>query len=96
MKQITDELYNRLEYLGVIDNTGVRGRNFGASDYNEYIITPWAIWLDHPNLSVFKQMIIKYALREKDTDPEIMDLQKIIHYAQERIRQIQVKEKQEK
>lgn len=93
MKEISDELYERLEYLGIIDETGVRGRNFGASDYNEHTITVWSIWLDYPKLSEFKKMIIKYCLREKDTDPEEMDLNKIIHYAQERLRQISVLKK---
>jgi len=95
MKEISDELYAKLEYLGIIDESGVRGRNFGASDYNEHTITVWSIWLDYPNLSEFKKMMIKYLLREKDTDPEEMDLNKIIHYAQERIRQIRIKKKYE-
>lgn len=94
MATISDELYDRLEYLGIIDDSGVRGRNFGASDYNEHTISVWSIWLDYPNLSVFKKMMIKYLLREKDTDPEEMDILKIIHYGEERLRQIRIEQKQ--
>lgn len=95
MAVIDDKLYERLEYLGIIDETGVRGRNFGASDYNEHVITVWSIWLDYPNLSEFKKMMIKYLLREKDTDPEELDLNKVKHYAEEILRQIEVRKKYE-
>lgn len=90
MKEISDKLYNRLRYLGIIDESGVRGRNFGASDYNEHTITVWSIWLDYPKLSTFKKMMIKYLLREKDTDPEELDIKKVIHYGEERLRQIAI------
>lgn len=95
-KLIDADLYDRLEYLGIIDNSGVRGRNFGASDYNEHTITVWSIWLDYPNLSEFEKMMIKYILREKDDDPKELDLWKVIHYAEERLRQLEVLKKQNK
>lgn len=95
MKQISDELYAQLEYLGIIDETNVRGRNFGASDYNEHLITPWAIFLDHPELNFWEQDIIKRILRRKDTDPRELELDKIIHDAQEMKRQITIRKKYE-
>ena len=34
MKEISDELYSTLEYLGIIDN-GVRSHNVGKSNYSK-------------------------------------------------------------
>ena len=96
MKEISDELYNKLRYLGIIDESGVRGRNFGAADYNEdHICTPWAIFLDHPDLNFWEQDIIKRILRRKDTDPRRLELQKMIHDCEEMLRQIDVTEEEE-
>lgn len=92
MKEISDELYAKLEYLGIIDESGVRGRNFGASDYNEHIIMPWTIFLDHPELNFWEQDIIKRILRRKDTDPRTMELDKIIHDCEEMLRQENIKQ----
>lgn len=89
-KIIPNELYDKLVYLGIIDDTGVRGRNFGASDYNEgHICTPWAIFLDHPELTFWDQDIIKRLLRQKDGDPRELEYKKIIHDCEERLRQLQ-------
>lgn len=89
MKQISDELYAKLDYLGIIPND-VRNHNVGKSNYSkkEHLIQPWSLWLDYPELSSFDHDIIKRVLRTKDGDSRKMDYEKIIHICQERIRQI--------
>lgn len=95
MKEISDELYAKLELLGVIGDD-VRNHNIGKSDYSsgEHLIQPWTIWLDYPNLTSFDHDILKRILRTKEGDSRKMDYEKIIHICQERIRQIDVMEKQ--
>ena len=65
MKEISDELYAKLEYLGIIDN-GVRNHNVGKSNYSKKTIQPWAIWLDYPELTGWDDDIIKRVLRVKE------------------------------
>lgn len=86
MKEISDELFNKLLELGVIPN-GVRETNVGSSNYAEHIIQPWSIWLDW-NLNPWDADIIKRVLRTKANTPRKEDYQKIIHICKERIRQI--------
>lgn len=93
MKEISDELYQELEYLGIIDNSGVRSHNVGKSNYHTKIISPWVVWLAYPELTEFDKDIIKRVLRTKEGDSRKMDYEKIIHVCQERIRQIDVLEK---
>lgn len=92
MKEISDELYSTLEYLGIIDN-GVRSHNVGKSNYSERLIQPWTIWLSYPELTSFDHDILKRVLRTKDGDSRRMDYEKIIHICEERIRQIDVVER---
>ena len=92
MKEISDELYSTLEYLGIIDN-GVRSHNVGKSNYSERLIQPWTIWLSYPELTSFDHDIIKRVLRTKEGDSRRMDYEKIIHICKERIRQIDVVER---
>lgn len=92
MKEISDELYSTLEYLGIIDN-GVRNHNVGKSNYSERLIQPWTIWLSYPELTSFDHDILKRVLRTKDGDSRRMDYEKIIHICEERIRQIDVLER---
>ena len=89
MKEITDELYDRLVYLGVISGEYniVRSHNVGTSDYSEHTIQPWSIWLDY-NLNPFDADIIKRVLRNKAGTSRLEDYEKIIHVCQERIRQL--------
>lgn len=47
MKKISDELYAKLELLGIIDETNTRNHNVGASDYSKHIIQPWTIWKEY-------------------------------------------------
>lgn len=89
MKQISDELYNTLVYLGIIIESEVRLHNVGKSDYSKHIIQPWSVWLDY-NLNAFDADIIKRVLRTKDDTSRIEDYEKIIHICQERIRQIEL------
>ena len=99
-KEISKELYDKLEMLGIIDTSNVRKNNVGQSNYAEHTIQPWSIWLDYKNLTPWDADIIKRILRTKDDKsmtPEqqrTMDYNKIIHICQERIRQIQLKENQ--
>lgn len=88
-KEIPIELYNTLDYLGLIPNS-VRDHNIGESDYSKHIIQPWTIWLSY-NLNPWDADIVKRVLRDKSTDPRIQDYEKIIHICQERIRQLKTK-----
>lgn len=90
MKEISDELYERLNYLGIIPNE-VRSKNVGESNYAEHTIQPYSIWLDW-NLNPWDADIVKRVLRTKNTDPRIKDYQKIIHICAERIRQLKLSE----
>ena len=90
MKEISDELYERLDYLGLIPNE-VRGHNVGASDYSKRLIQPWSVWLCY-DLNPWDADIVKRVLRTKETDSRRMDYEKIIHICQERIRQIEKEE----
>ena len=89
MKEINDELYAKLKHLGIINdvNNNVRNHNVGNSDYSEHIIQPWSIWLDW-NLNPWDADIVKRVLRNKIGSSRKEDYEKIIHIAQERIRQI--------
>ena len=92
-KQIEEDLYNRLEKLGLIPNE-VRKDNVGKSDYSKHTIQPWSIWLDY-NLNAWDADIVKRVLRTKEEpgmpfrDSRIMDYNKIIHICKERIRQLE-------
>ena len=88
-KEIPIELYNTLDYLGLLPNS-VRDHNIGESDYSKHLIQPWTIWLSY-NLNPWDADIVKRVLRDKSTDPRIQDYEKIIHICQERIRQLQTK-----
>ena len=95
-KEIPKWYYDKLEELGMLPDISTRYANEGKSDYSTHFIQPWSIWLDYPKLTSFDHDIIKRVLREKDEagmtyeDARIMDYRKIIHIAQERIRQLVV------
>lgn len=90
MKEIDDNLYDKLLGLGIINEkeNNVRNYNIGSSDYSNHIIQPWSIWLDW-NLNPFDADIIKRVLRNKLGSSRKEDYEKIIHIAQECIRQIE-------
>lgn len=92
MRQIADKLYEKLEFLGII-NSSTRETNIGESNYATKTIQPWSLWLDYPELTSFDHDIIKRVLRTKKSDARRLDYEKIIHICQERIRQIDVLEK---
>ncbi len=85
--EIPKELYDKLNYLGIIPNE-VRSKNIGESNYAEHTIQPYSIWLDW-NLNPWDADIVKRVLRTKNTDPRIKDYQKIVHICAERIRQLE-------
>lgn len=93
MKEISDELYAKLECLGIIQND-VRSHNVGKSNYSKKTIQPWTVWLDYEELTPWDYDIIKRVLRIKEeegmsaNEARKMDYEKIIHNCQERIRQI--------
>ena len=94
MKEISDELYERLDFLGLIPHDdGVRSFNVGKSDYSRHVIQPWSAWLDY-NLNPWDADIVKRVLRTKEEngltmdESRIMDYKKIIHICEERIRQL--------
>lgn len=92
-KSIEEDLYNRLEKLGLIPNE-VRKDNVGKSDYSKHTIQPWSIWLDY-DLNAWDADIVKRVLRTKEEpgmpykESRIMDYNKIIHICKERIRQLE-------
>lgn len=86
MKEISDELYAKLDYLGIIPNE-TRNYNIGKSDYADYVIQPWSIIIDH-KLDYFDGDIVKRVLRKKEGDSRKLDYEKIIHICKEKIRQI--------
>lgn len=96
MKVISDTLYDKLNYLGLIPND-VRSNHVGKSNYSNKTIQPWSIWLDYPELTGWDDDIIKRVLRTKEEsgiseiDARIMDYEKIIHVCNERIRQLKLK-----
>ena len=98
MKEISDELYAKLEYLGIIQND-VRSHNVGKSNYSKKTIQPWTVWLDYEELTPWDYDIIKRVLRIKEeegmsaNEARKMDYEKIIHNCQERIRQIDIEER---
>ena len=97
MKEISNELYKKLDYLGLIPNN-VRSHNVGKSNYSKKIIQPWSIWLDYEELTAWDDDIIKRILRTKEeegmseNEARIMDYEKIIHNCEERIRQLKFNE----
>ena len=95
MKEISDELYAKLEYLGIINekDNDIRNHNVGKSDYSKHLIQSWTIWLEYC-LNPWDADIVKRVLRTKEDEPRSMDYEKIIHNCQERIRQIKVEAKQ--
>ena len=90
---MTEEFENKLRYLGIVDDTGIRKDNVGTSDYSKHIIQPWSIWIDY-NLDPWDADIIKRVLRTKvvpcmsDVAARIVDYEKIIHICKEKIRQL--------
>lgn len=94
-KEIPAELYDFLEWLGIIDNTGTRDHNVGKSDYSKQIIQPWAIWLAYPHLTPWDMDIIKRVLRNKEGEDREQDYDKIIHNCEERKRQLKLEKRKQ-
>ena len=86
--QKNHDILKPLKELGLLDTSGVREKNAGASNYAKHLIQPWSIWIDYkPN--PFDADIIKRVLRTKKGEPRKLDYEKIIHVCQERIRQLE-------
>lgn len=97
VKEIPADLYDRLLKLGIIDDSGVRDHNVGASDYPKRTIQAWSIWIDW-ELDPWEADIVKRIGRTKiepgmtPTHQRILDFNKIIHICQEKIRQLELSE----
>jgi len=92
-KSIPTELYNQLNYLGLIPSD-VRGTHVGQSDYSSKLIQPWAIFLDNPDLNYMECDVIKRIIRTNTRDSRKQDLTKCKHIIDELIRQLDTKEQQ--
>lgn len=101
---INKERIFRLVEMGVLEdnlgiNSEVRGGNKGKSNYAaaNVLMQPWSIWCDWEHLTAWDKDIIKRIFRTKEEggmsieEARIMDYEKIIHNATERIRQIRMK-----
>ncbi len=78
------------KYIPIADKeweTNPRDHNVGTSDYATHKIQPWDIWLEY-DLDPWDADIIKRVLRRKEGESRRLDYEKIIHVAQEKIRQI--------
>jgi len=65
---------------------GIRKYNVGHSNYSQYKIQPWDIWLEY-KLNPWDADIVKRVLRTKPGERRL-DYEKIKHICDERIRQI--------
>ena len=87
----------KLGILKVPNTINIREYHVGKSNYSDYVIQPWAIWGDYPELTSWDDDIIKRVLRTKDegTDPiedRLTDYRKIVHICQARIRQLSLED----
>lgn len=82
-KKATSLTYKEVERL----DENVRSHNVGSSDYAKHKIQPWDVWLNH-DLNPWEGDIVKRVIRRKKGQNRREDFEKIIHIAQELIRQI--------
>lgn len=72
----------------------IHNYHVGESNYSNYNIQPWHIWEEY-KLNPWDADIVKRVLRTKiipnmtESESRISDYKKIIHVAQERIRQLE-------
>ena len=64
---IEENLYNRLNKLGMIPNE-TRKTNVGNSNYAKHLTQPWSIWIDY-NLNAWDADIVKRD--ENDSNREV-------------------------
>ena len=82
------DLFKYLQKIGILpDDSNVRDKNIGESNYSKSTIQPWSVWQDW-KLNPWDADIVKRVLRIKNTDSRKLDYEKIIHICKERIRQI--------
>lgn len=84
---ISAELYDKFNKLGLIPNE-VRNHNVGQSDYSKKVIQPYSVWIDW-NLNPWDADIVKRIARTKEGEDKVTKYNKIIHIAQECLRQIE-------
>lgn len=89
---IPNELYNQLNYLGLIPSDE-RAYNVGGSDYSRQLLQPWSIMLAYKGSHNYLELdVVKRILRSKSADSRLLDLQKCKHILDELIRIEQLKE----
>lgn len=94
---LNEHTIKRLIELGVLktDIHSCRDNHVGKSDYSHKIIQPWTLWMEY-KLNAWDADIVKRILRTKEEagmtpeEARKLDYQKIIHDAQERIRQLDI------
>jgi hypothetical protein len=87
-KENADKILKLFE-LGILyEESSPRATHEGASDYSHRLIQPWAIWQEY-QLNPWDADILKRLLRTKQGDSRELDYKKIIHIAQERLRQLE-------
>lgn len=85
-KSIPVELYNQLNYLGLIPSD-IRSHNIGESDYSKQLVQPWTIMLAYKDSHNYLELdIIKRILRSKSSDSRLLDYRKCQHILDELIR----------
>ena len=87
IKRKNNPITPKPEYTPTAQKTGVNRENIGNSNYADFKIQPWHIWLEY-NLNPWDADVIKRILRTKEGDSRKLDYEKIIHICEERIRQI--------
>lgn len=86
-KATIEETQQVLSESGKVTKDPVRSMNVGDSDYSKHDIQPWDVWIEY-RLNPWDADIVKRVLRTKKGETRRMAYEKIIHNAQERIRQI--------
>lgn len=93
-KPIPIELYDKLNYLGLIPSAE-RSHNIGDSNYSKQLIQPWTVMLAYQDTHNYLELdIIKRILRSKSSDSRLLDYQKCQHILDELIRVETLKEQQ--
>tara|TARA_R110001606_G_scaffold117531_4_gene247066 strand:- start:865 stop:1332 length:468 start_codon:yes stop_codon:yes gene_type:complete len=86
-QEMIDRIEKETSLLKNAAPSSVRDYNVGDSNYADFKIQPWDIWLEY-GLNPWDADIVKRVLRDKESQSREMDYEKIIHICQERIRQI--------
>lgn len=70
---------NGFTYHDFCAESNVMSYNVGHSNYSKNKIQPWDIWEAYKGIDPWRLDIVKRALREKESDDPVLDLEKIKH-----------------